>query len=73
LIGFRVAAGELVGVTVALAWVATGLDIGNTNAGDGEAWAVADAPDEGDVVALGDTNGLCVGAGLGEGGMIFSQ
>lgn len=53
--------------------VATGLDIGNANVGDREGVVVADIPDEGDGVALVDTNGLGVGLGVGEGGMIFSQ
>ena len=67
-------AGELVGVSVGLVGVvATGLGMGNANVGDGAADAVADTPDEGASVALGDAWGLGVVIGVGEGGMIFSQ
>lgn len=74
MIGFRVTGGELAGVTVEFVGVvATGLDMGNANVGDGEGVAVADISDEADGVTLGDANGLGVGLGVGEGGMIFSQ
>ena len=74
MIGLRVTAGELVGVSVELVGVvATGLWMGNANVGDAEVDAVADTPGEGDTVALGDASGLDTGLGEGEGGMIFSQ
>ena len=47
--------------------------MGNANVGDTEADGVAEAVDEGDCVVLGDDEGLGVGLGVGEGGMIFSQ
>jgi hypothetical protein len=69
--GLRVAAGELVGVSVEPARVvAAGLVTGNANVGDGKADPVGDAADG---VPLGDGEGLGVGLGLGDGGMIFSQ
>ena len=73
-VGLRLTAGELVGVCVRFVCaVATGLTMGNANAGDTEADGVADAVDEGDGVALGDDEGLGVGLGVGEAEMIFSQ
>jgi hypothetical protein len=71
LIGLRVTAGDFVGVGVEP--VATGLGTGNANVGDGDAEAVADTPDGGDAVALGDASGLCTGLGVGEGGIMLSQ
>jgi hypothetical protein len=69
--GLRVAAGELVGVSVEPAGVvAAGLVTGNANVGDGKADPVGDAANG---VPLGDGEGLGVGLGLGDGGMIFSQ
>ena len=53
--------------------VAAGLEMGNANVGAIEADCVADSVDEGDGVALGDWEGLGVGLGVGEDGMIFSQ
>ena len=73
-VGLRLTAGELVGVCVRFVCaVATGLAMGNANAGDTEADGVADAVDEEEGVALGDDEGLGVGLGVGEGEMIFSQ
>ena len=64
-------AGELVGATVELpGGAATGLATGNANVGDGKAEPAGDAVDG---VPLGDCEGLDVGLGVGEGGMIFSQ
>jgi hypothetical protein len=70
LIGLRVTAGELVGVSIKLVGeVATGVGIGNANVGEATADAVADRLGAGEAVGPGDT----VGLGEGEGGMIFSQ
>ena len=63
-------AGESVELGVA---VATGLAMGNANAGDGEIETPADTLDEGDAVPFGVAGGLDTGLGVGEGGMIFSQ
>ena len=69
--GLRVAAGELVGVSVEPAGVvAAGLVTGNANVGDGKADPAGDAVDG---VPLGDGEGLGVGLGVGEGGMISFQ
>jgi hypothetical protein len=66
LTGLRVAAGEIVGVSVEFGGaVAAGLATGNANVGDGEADAGADAPGPGD--------GKGVGLAVGEGAMMFSQ
>jgi len=71
LCGLRIAAGELVGIAVEPAGVvAAGLVTGNANVGDGKADPGGDAVDG---VPLGDGEGLDVGLGVGEGGMIFSQ
>ncbi len=63
---------ELVGATVELlaGVVASGLVTGNANVGDGKAEPAGDAVDG---VPLGYGEGLDVGLGVGEGGMIFSQ
>ena len=53
--------------------VATGLEIGNANAGATEEDRVADSAEDGDDVALRDGEALGVGLGVGEGEMIFSQ
>jgi hypothetical protein len=64
-------AGELVAVPGEPAGVvAAGLVTGNANVGDGKAEPAGDAVDG---VPLGDGEGLDVGLGVGEGGMIFSQ
>ena len=47
--------------------------MGNANVGATESDGVADSVDVGNGVALGDCEGLGVGLGVGEGGMIFSQ
>jgi hypothetical protein len=65
-------AGELVGATVEppAGVVAAGLVTGNANVGDAKADPAGDAVDG---APLGDGEGLEVGLGVGEGGMIFSQ
>jgi hypothetical protein len=69
--GLRVPAGELVAVPVKPAGVvAAGLVTGNANVGDGKADPAGDAVEG---VPLGDGEGLRVGLGVGEGGMIFFQ
>jgi hypothetical protein len=74
LVGLRLAVGEAVGKTVESGVaVATGLEMGNANAGDGELEGFGDTLDEGDAVAVGVAAGLDIGLGVGEGGMIFSQ
>jgi len=71
LCGLRVATGELVGVSVEpIGVLAAGLVTGNANVGDGKADPVGDAVDG---VPLGDDEGLGVGLGVGDGGIIFSQ
>ena len=72
--GFGVAAGEVVGArSGASAAVPTGLAIGNTNVGGGDAANLAGTVDDGDDVAPGEEKGLGEGLGVGEGGTIFSQ
>ena len=74
LIGLRLAVGEGVGETVESGVaVATGLEMGNANVGDGEPEGFGDTLDEGEVVTVGVAAGLDIGLGVGEGGMIFSQ
>ena len=73
MIGLRVTAGDFVGASVESAEVvATGLETGNANAGDGDAEVVGTPAAEG-AVALGDASGLCTGLGVGGGGIMFSQ
>ena len=72
--GLRVAAGELVGVSVELVGVvAVGPAMGNANVGDGKADDVPGAVGIGDAVALEAGEELGIGLGVGDGGMIFSQ
>lgn len=74
LTGLRVAAGEIVGLSVEFGEaVVAGLATRNANVGDGAADPDTDALGEADVVALADGEGGGVGLGVGEGAMMFSQ